>query len=102
LGGLLFHPAAPACGGSPGFYFVRQEPGIDDPQLLKHDDGSCHGYAAAMRWLFLSQSLQRYEDGSDDLVLFDGTAPAPTTTRLEPYASGAFELVVRGQWERWR
>jgi hypothetical protein len=55
-----------------------------------------------MRWLFLSQSLQRYEDGSDDLVLFDGTAPAPTTTRLEPYASGAFELVVRGQWERWR
>jgi hypothetical protein len=102
LGGLLFHPAAAACGGRPGFYFVRQELGIDDPQLLKHEDGTCHDYAAAMGWLFLSQSLQRYEDGSDDLVLFDGTAPAPTLTRLEPFGSGAFQLVVRGQWERWR
>jgi hypothetical protein len=60
LGGLLFHPAAPACGGLPGFYFVRQEPGIDDPQLLKHDDGTCHDDAAAMGWLLLSQRARRF------------------------------------------
>jgi hypothetical protein len=103
LGGLLFHPAAPACHGAPAFYFVHQEDGsMNDPLLLKHADGSCRDYVSATHWLLVTQALARYEDGADDVILVDRSASSPTATELIPFGTEAFQLGVQGQWERWR
>jgi hypothetical protein len=101
LGGLLFHPASPACQGGPGFYFVHQDD-INDPLLLKHEDGACHSYADAMRWLLMTQALVGYQDSDDNLVIIDRASPVPARMRLEPLATGGFEFVLRGEWETWR
>lgn len=101
LGGLLYHPNLPRCGGRPAFLFVHQD-GIDEPAVLEHGAGQCMDYTDAMLWLLRTQALLQYEDADSEYVFVDRSAPGPLRFRLERRSSDApFDFNLTPTWSLW-
>lgn len=81
-GGLLYRPgSAGACGGKAELSWFHQDD-LHRAAILRHADGSCMDFPAAVRRVLADQLFTQYDDTGDDGIVVDRSSPVPFRLKL--------------------
>ena len=83
-GGLLYRPAPVAdCGGRAALSWFHQDD-LRSVAILRHADGSCMDFPAALLRVLADQLFSQYDDTGGEGIVVDRSSPSPFRLKLVP------------------